>query len=682
MASRDYTDSPLFRQFIDRLMRENGLNPNQAASYLNMVLNASARNEDKEGTFRMGASDFSRLKRGLSQYGRGLDADFLRRTRSAKELGELTEDEQIMLNLLNAANSPRFLGTMREGVNAVAGGERDPIQKAAMNYIQTFTLGNGDPRGGVGRIQRAMDGGSTAYGNDPLAYYNDTLLPRFNQITSDVLKEGKFLASTEITPQITRRKESVRNYDYGGLYPIAQDFSPNEFVEYNVDDNVHYITVTSRPGTNDISYKYAIPDYDIAYNNEYGNAERMFRPIENVVLYDRIEPFSQESVLLNDTLEFVPEKIAELQQRGAIIPYSNARINQGNLNTSLDQIGRGWTTSERSENFLNEYGISRGRIARLRLQGLQEGWLRRTQPLGPNWQGYRGYNEQDDLALEEEFKDARNRSERFDSIPESERLGGSSTAFRFVDPYEKHDDVIFENAPNYGPQRGRDIPENKWDDMTGGYYIPGPGDWIPEMYSRAPMEISRKSNRQRRTERKQQTVPQKDLARMSRDAQRTIENTPYGAPFERLGARQNNPFNIRHFKSQGPWIGEAEFEDTPEGGYKTFATREIGLSQGIRQVVINDILRRGLNTTSTLFKRFAPRDNVGTDPVLYANNMARNMGIDPSDTLDPLNEDQMAKLIMGILIQETQNEPRYTDEEIRNAYRQVIQTARERGYLQ
>ena len=229
--------------------------------------------------------------------------------------------------------------------------------------------------------------------------------------------------------------------------------------------------------------------------------------------------------------------------------------------------------------------------------------------------------------------------------------------------------------------------------MTGGDYIPGPGDWMPYMYSgearyfykkgaHGPIEINRKSNRQRKTDGKQQTVPQKDLARMSRDAQRAIENTPYGAPFKRLGARQNNPFNIRHFKSQGPWIGEAEFENTPEGGYKTFETREIGLSQGIRQVVINDILRRGLNTTSTLFKRFAPKDNVGTDPVLYANNMAQNMGIDPNDTLDPLNEDQMAKLIMGILIQETQNEPRYTDEEIRNAYRRVIQTARERGYLQ
>lgn len=202
----DFSTSPLFGQFVNRTVRETGVNPQHAATFLNLILNASAMGESRlgsaqigfdpkdKGTFQIRDSTFTGLKTGNRTYTRGLDPAFSRKLAAARDVYDMTTEEQAILSLINAASAQGpFKAMIRQGANAVASGNTQAIRDAMVDYIITLHWAGGSPQKALANMQAAINsaarqGKKNRYGvASAQEYYNRKLLPLYRKQADNLL---------------------------------------------------------------------------------------------------------------------------------------------------------------------------------------------------------------------------------------------------------------------------------------------------------------------------------------------------------------------------------------------------------------------------------------------------------------------------------------------------------------
>lgn len=117
----------------------------------------------------------------------------------------------------------------------------------------------------------------------------------------------------------------------------------------------------------------------------------------------------------------------------------------------------------------------------------------------------------------------------------------------------------------------------------------------------------------------------------------TAPTVPAGAP---RGIRDNNPTNI--LAGLIPWIGQVG----TDGAYIIFSSPLYGLRAAFRDLG-NTHLLHGIDTVVQIANRWAPAP--ANDPVSYAANVASGSGLSPSAALDFNSEDQMTRLVRGMI---------------------------------
>lgn len=202
----DFSSSPLFVQFVNRTAKETGANPRATATFLNLILNTSAMGESKlgsaqigfdpkdKGTFQIRDSTFAGLKRGNRTHTRGLDPTFSRRLAAARDVYDMTTEEQAILSLINAASVQNtFAAKVRQGASAVASGNIQAIRDAMVDYIITLHWAGGSVRKALSNMQGAINraaarGEKNRYGvATAQQYYNQKLLPLYRKQANSLL---------------------------------------------------------------------------------------------------------------------------------------------------------------------------------------------------------------------------------------------------------------------------------------------------------------------------------------------------------------------------------------------------------------------------------------------------------------------------------------------------------------
>lgn len=202
----NFSSSPLFIQFVNRTVRETGVNPQHAATFLNFILNASAMGESKlgsaqigfdpkdKGTFQIRDGTFAGLKRGNRTHTRGLDPSFSRKLAAARDVYDMTTEEQAILSLINAASAQGpFRAKMRKGAAAVASGNMNAIRDAMVDYIITLHWAGGSPGKALANMQAAINraaaqGKKNIYGvATAQQYYNQKLVPMYRKQADSLL---------------------------------------------------------------------------------------------------------------------------------------------------------------------------------------------------------------------------------------------------------------------------------------------------------------------------------------------------------------------------------------------------------------------------------------------------------------------------------------------------------------
>lgn len=110
-----------------------------------------------------------------------------------------------------------------------------------------------------------------------------------------------------------------------------------------------------------------------------------------------------------------------------------------------------------------------------------------------------------------------------------------------------------------------------------------------------------------------------------------VQGTPADSPAQSRGRavalEGNNPggLNDGEFARRQPGYTGAN------GRYASFRTMEDGLNA--QRSLLRSYVSRGINTPMQIAARWAPQGDGANDPVAYANNIARAMGIGPNDTI-------------------------------------------------
>jgi hypothetical protein len=112
---------------------------------------------------------------------------------------------------------------------------------------------------------------------------------------------------------------------------------------------------------------------------------------------------------------------------------------------------------------------------------------------------------------------------------------------------------------------------------------------------------------------------------------------PAGAP---RGIRNNNPTNI--LAGLIPWIGQVG----TDGAYIIFSAPLYGLRAAFRDLG-NAHLVHGIATVRQVAQRWAPAS--ANDPAAYAANVASYSGLPATAALDFNSEDQMTRLVRGMI---------------------------------
>ena len=123
------------------------------------------------------------------------------------------------------------------------------------------------------------------------------------------------------------------------------------------------------------------------------------------------------------------------------------------------------------------------------------------------------------------------------------------------------------------------------------------------------------------------------------------------------GMKNHNPFNIR--KTQIDWLGEVDGADT---GYETFRDFEHGLRAGFR-VLLTYFGKHKLRTVAEIISRFAPPPENNTGG--YVNFVARRLGVDVTDSLDPT--DHLLLNLAKAIIAFEQGVMPFSDKELQEA---------------
>lgn len=112
------------------------------------------------------------------------------------------------------------------------------------------------------------------------------------------------------------------------------------------------------------------------------------------------------------------------------------------------------------------------------------------------------------------------------------------------------------------------------------------------------------------------------------------------------GIRNNNPGNI--VKTKKKWPGEIDGDDPI---FKTFINMVWGL-RAIFALFRSYNIIHNLTTLPEIFNKYAPKDNKGTDPVKYANNISKWTGIPKNKKIWWTDKETMIKIIYNITKQE------------------------------
>lgn len=112
------------------------------------------------------------------------------------------------------------------------------------------------------------------------------------------------------------------------------------------------------------------------------------------------------------------------------------------------------------------------------------------------------------------------------------------------------------------------------------------------------------------------------------------------------GIRNNNPGNI--VKTKKKWAGEIDGNDPK---FKTFISMNWGI-RAIFALLKSYNVKYNLTTLPAIFNKYAPKDNEGTDPVIYANNISKWTGIPKDKKISWTDKETMIKLVYYITKQE------------------------------
>lgn len=202
----NFSSSPLFMQFVNRSAKETGANPQHIATFLNFILNTSAMGETKLGSAQIGKADkadkgtfgirditFNGLKTGIKRYGRGLDPGFLNKFLRARDVYDMTTEEQAILALMSAGSAERaYKEKVRKGAAAVASGNINAIRDAMVDYISTLHWAGGNIPLAIKQIHATITR-MAARGKYPYRvstgqqFFSQRLIPHYTQQVNDFL---------------------------------------------------------------------------------------------------------------------------------------------------------------------------------------------------------------------------------------------------------------------------------------------------------------------------------------------------------------------------------------------------------------------------------------------------------------------------------------------------------------
>nr|WP_232471936.1 virion protein [Vibrio gazogenes] len=113
------------------------------------------------------------------------------------------------------------------------------------------------------------------------------------------------------------------------------------------------------------------------------------------------------------------------------------------------------------------------------------------------------------------------------------------------------------------------------------------------------------------------------------------------------GVRNNNPLNIRD--SANDWEGKSGFNRDKE--FEEFKHPVYGFRAGAR--ILRSYSRQGYKTLSQMIYRFAP-DNEN-DTALYVQQISQWTGLEPNQTVNVNDNDQLARLLYAMSRKEVGN---------------------------
>lgn len=120
------------------------------------------------------------------------------------------------------------------------------------------------------------------------------------------------------------------------------------------------------------------------------------------------------------------------------------------------------------------------------------------------------------------------------------------------------------------------------------------------------------------------------------------------------GLRNNNPGNLK--KDETAWAGLAPAQSDPV--FFVFTAPVYGL-RAMARVLMNYQAQHGLHVISELIARWAPASENDTSE--YAQNVAAALGLDPSESVDLLNNADQLKAFMAAITRQENGVNPYPD---------------------
>lgn len=130
-------------------------------------------------------------------------------------------------------------------------------------------------------------------------------------------------------------------------------------------------------------------------------------------------------------------------------------------------------------------------------------------------------------------------------------------------------------------------------------------------------------------------LTKKDTKKVDDKKEIFIPNT---YPKNGTGYLNNNPFNIRHTNES--WKRKI----TPAFGFERFENLTYGVRAGL--INLKTLINIGNNTPWKLMHIYSPASD-GNNPVVYANDVAKHLGVNVHDTITP-SKDTLFKLAQEI----------------------------------